>query len=101
MKMQCVPFMSIIMAMGNPVIDYLSLDIEGAEFPVLKTIDFQKVDIKVISFEYDKLESIFEGSSTSLRYFMKRNGYKHYKNVHIDSIYVKKDLLEQLNKDEL
>merc|ERR1719273_2031905 len=30
MEMQCLPLTSIIKAMGNPTIDYLSLDIEGA-----------------------------------------------------------------------
>ena len=32
--MQCFPLTSIIFALGNPRIDYLSLDIEGAEFEV-------------------------------------------------------------------
>ena len=32
--MQCLPIYSIIMAMGNPTINYFSLDIEGAEFQV-------------------------------------------------------------------
>ena len=34
MEIQCLPLTSIIKALGNPTIDYLSLDIEGAEYPV-------------------------------------------------------------------
>ncbi len=40
---QCFPLYSVLMAMGNPTVDYFSLDIEGAEFPVLKSIPFDKV----------------------------------------------------------
>ena len=97
-QMQCLPLTSIIEALGNPVIDYFSLDIEGAEFPVLKTIDFDKVDIRVISIEVTKLDSIFDGRLTQLKYLMKRNGYEFYKEVKEDYIYVKKGLL---TKDEL
>ena len=43
----CLPFISIVLAIGNPVIDYFSLDIEGVELDVLKTIPWEKVHIKV------------------------------------------------------
>ena len=33
-QMQCFPIFSLILALGNPVIDYLSLDIEGTELEV-------------------------------------------------------------------
>ena len=33
-KAQCFPFYSVLQAIGNPVIDLLSLDIEGAELEV-------------------------------------------------------------------
>ena len=32
--MQCFPLYSILLAVGNPTLDYLSLDIEGAELKV-------------------------------------------------------------------
>ena len=43
----CFPFHSILFAIGNPSVDYFSLDIEGVELAVLKTIPWNKVDIKV------------------------------------------------------
>ena len=36
--MQCFPLYSILAAIGNPVVDYLSLDIEGAELQVSKAM---------------------------------------------------------------
>jgi hypothetical protein len=30
-KVQCFPLYAILMAMGNPEVDYFSLDVEGAE----------------------------------------------------------------------
>ena len=43
----CLPLYSILLALDNPRVDYFSLDIEGNELEVLKTIPFDKVDIKV------------------------------------------------------
>ena len=99
-KLECLPFTSIIMALGNPTIDYLSLDIEGAEYPVLKTIDFEKCDIKVISVENTKLGATFDGTDTQLRYHLQNNGYQLYQTVGEDVIYAKTEFLRQMN-DEL
>ncbi len=43
LRVQCFPLQSVLLALGNPPVDYFSLDIEGAEFPVLNTIPFDKV----------------------------------------------------------
>ncbi len=45
-RVQCFPLYSVLLALGNPVVDYFSLDIEGAEFPVLKTVPFDKVRLR-------------------------------------------------------
>ena len=50
-RVVCLPFISILNAIGNPRIDYFSLDIEGAELAVLKAIPWEKVDIKVKNHE--------------------------------------------------
>ena len=43
------PLQAVLSALENPTIDYFSLDIEGAEYAVLKTLDFKnKVDITVL-----------------------------------------------------
>jgi hypothetical protein len=47
LRLQCLPLYSILLALGNPTVNYFSLDIEGAEFPVLRSIPWDKVDIQV------------------------------------------------------
>jgi Methyltransferase FkbM domain len=44
---QCVPLYSILLAINKTTIDLFSLDIEGNELDVLKTLPYDKVDIKV------------------------------------------------------
>jgi FkbM family methyltransferase len=41
-------------------IDFLSLDTEGNELKILKTIDFNKYDIQVISVENNKFDNTFQ-----------------------------------------
>ena len=66
----CLSFYSILLALGNPVVDYLSLDIEGAELPVLKTIPWHRVHIKVLSIECGLIDSCLD-----IRKFMQSVGY--------------------------
>lgn len=89
-KALCLSFYSILLAVGNPVVDYLSLDIEGAELPVLTTIPWDKVEIKVLSIECGQIERC-----NNIDIFMKSVGY--YAAHHIpsearpqDIIFVKK-----------
>ena len=42
-QMQCFPLYTLLLALGNPTVHYFSLDIEGAEFPVLTSIPWDKV----------------------------------------------------------
>ena len=39
-EMQCLPLYSILQAMGNPTVNYFSLDIEGAELQVKNFLVF-------------------------------------------------------------
>lgn len=45
-NMQCLPLYSLILALGNPTVHYFSLDIEGAEFPVLTSIPWNEVSLE-------------------------------------------------------
>jgi hypothetical protein len=89
--MQCFPLYSILMAVGNPTVDLFSLDIEGAEFQVLKTVPWDKVDIKVILAEVDHLGEVFDGSIEEFNAYLSDVGYKFHKSIEIDNIYIKKD----------
>jgi hypothetical protein len=45
---QCFPFFTLLLALNKTTIDYLSLDIEGSELDVLRTVPFGKLDITVV-----------------------------------------------------
>ena len=51
----CFPLEAIMKALGRTKIDYLSLDVEGAEMAVLKTIGFQGLDIQIIGVDVDSV----------------------------------------------
>lgn len=51
-------------------INYLSIDVEGAEFEVIKSINFDKVFIDVIGFENN-----YDDVSVHIVEYLKRNGY--------------------------
>ena len=46
-KVTCLPLYTILLAVGNPTVDFFSLDVEGAELEILKTIPWDKVNINV------------------------------------------------------
>ena len=48
-EVQCFPFYSVLLASNRVNVDYFSLDIEGFEMQILKTIPWDQVDIKVFS----------------------------------------------------
>lgn len=56
-NVQCFPLYSIMMAQGRTKVDYFSLDVEGNELDVLRTIPWHKVDITVGLFFSLKLKS--------------------------------------------
>ncbi len=62
-------------------IDYLSIDIEGTELDVLKSINFQEYIIKVISVENNNPEKIDFNS------FLKKNNFSFFDRVGQDEIF--------------
>jgi len=76
-EMQCMPLYSILMAMGNPTVNYFSLDIEGAEFAMLETIPWDKVDIQVMSIESHLLGIVFPGVREEMIEYLDSVGYRH------------------------
>ena len=96
---QCFPLYSILKAVGNPTVHYFSLDVEGSELPILKTIPFDKVDIKVLDIEIKNAGQIFPGSYREITKFMYSQGYEFFTQVSdVDAIYVKKGYLNELNE---
>ena len=46
-EVQCFPFGEVLKAIGVTKVDYFSLDVEGRELDVLKTVPFDEIDITV------------------------------------------------------
>jgi hypothetical protein len=68
-------------------IDYLFLDIEGIDFDVLKTIDFDQFDIRALQIEHLHLDM------NQLLEFMASKGYSPQKGVDLygnDTMFLKK-----------
>jgi len=67
---QCFSFTSITAALGIQHIDYFSLDVEGPELEILRTIDWTQLSIDVITVEYN----MNKDKLNRLRSVMKANG---------------------------
>ncbi len=80
-------------AIGNPIVDLLSLDIEGAEIQVLRTLPWDKVDIQAILVEVDHIGEIFDGSRKDLDDLLTSQGYKHVEDIGGDALYAKDHLI--------
>jgi hypothetical protein len=55
----CFPLYSILLALGNPTVDYFSLDVEGAEWGIVKTLPWSKVNINIFNYEHAHLVTLF------------------------------------------
>ena len=74
-QLRCYPLFSLLLALGNPRVDFLSLDIEGAELAVLRTVPWDKVDIELVMVE------INHSDKAELDRTMSAAGYEVYKNL--------------------
>jgi FkbM family methyltransferase len=88
-KVSTVTFDELLKKNKSPkIIDYLSIDIEGNELKILKSINFKNYKINVITVEHNyqskKRENIYK--------LLKKNGYiRIYKKFsHYDDYYIKK-----------
>ena len=71
-RVQCFPLYSILLALNRTTVDYLSLDVEGAELAVLKTIPFDKVNIRVLTVEVTHVSN----GNNEIKDYMENQGYK-------------------------
>ena len=76
-----------------------SLDVEGSEFQILKTIPFHEVDIKVIDLEITYIGKIFPGTWEDILNYLDTQGYEfHFKIGGLDAVFVKKGFLNEINE---
>jgi FkbM family methyltransferase len=72
--------------------DFLSIDIEGLDLEVLKTLDFNSFPIPVICVETCTYsENHIRPKDNCIAEFMKTKGYEIYADTYINTIFVNKD----------
>lgn len=86
MELPCVRLNDILDHYGITHVDYLSLDTEGSELEILKSIDFSKVKIDMMSVENNFHEPF-------IREFLETKGFFFIEHVVVDDIYVHRDYL--------
>ncbi|CAL8108493.1 unnamed protein product [Orchesella dallaii] len=96
---QCFPLNTFMLALNVTKIDYFSLDVEGAELDILKTIDFKSIHISTLSVEF--IHDV-EGKN-AIKEHMTQHGYfvltevTHPNWLANDFIFVKKSFFDQLS----
>ena len=93
----CLPLYTLLLAMGNPTIHYLSLDIEGLEMEVVRTVPWDRVEVWVVSVETNHGSSMEEGREwrrEELVEVMEGVGYRWAATAGIDDLFYRRDRLE-------
>ncbi|MDC1044451.1 FkbM family methyltransferase [Candidatus Pelagibacter ubique] len=57
---QYLTFSDLIEKYSISSIDLLQIDVEGAEFEILNSIDFEKIEIKKVIFEFKHFDGTFK-----------------------------------------
>ncbi|CAL4136854.1 unnamed protein product, partial [Meganyctiphanes norvegica] len=91
-EVQCLPLYSILAALNTSTVDYFSLDIEGDELEVLKSIPWDKVNIKTISIEFNH----FPNGKEVFTQYLESQGYDLYCVHRIDLIFHRRDVIPKI-----
>jgi len=76
--MPCFPVETLLLALNWTTIDFFSLDVEGFELPVLRTIPFDKIKIRTFAIEFIH----GAGGAPAYKDFMNKMGYKFEQELH-------------------
>ncbi len=103
MAVPCFPLESILLAINQTHVDYFSLDVEGYELPILKTIPFDKIQIDTLSVEYVRGPGGSRVAKQKYKHFMESKGYRTHADIQEanaatntwvnDLIFVKKEIM--------
>jgi FkbM family methyltransferase len=77
----CLPVTQILKENGISHIDYLSIDVEGHEWQVIRQLNFTQISVKVISVE------TWHGNRTAIRDYLEDAGFVHAAELGADDIY--------------
>ena len=83
----CIPITTMMLALQQTRIDFLSLDVEGFELPILRTIRWDLISVRSMAVEY-----VHGSSKADLLSYIEAQGYKLIKDIHVanthDYLYV-------------
>ena len=85
LQVPCFTLESMMLVLNRTTIDFFSLDVEGAELKVLKSIDFNKLNIRTLTVEYAHVK----GGKAGLVELLNKNGMKLYKTIVDNSIWAR------------
>lgn len=80
-EVECLTFPMMIEKFGIDNIDFLSLDIEGGELDILKSIDFETTPVKIISVENNYFRD-------DIRDYLEGKGFIYVGTFKVDEIYL-------------
>lgn len=80
-QVDCVPLQALLDKHGLLNVDFLSLDTEGSELDILKSIDWERTHIRVMTVENNYKDN-------SIRLFLQSKGFKLVKKIECDEVYV-------------
>ena len=87
-QVQCFPLYSVLKALNRLKIDYFSLDIEGAEYMVLNTVPWEKVNMTLLSIETNHAGDIFPGTRDDIQMLLASHGFDLKETAGIDDFYL-------------
>jgi len=96
-EIQCYNINTLLKETNINSIDYCSIDVEGSEFEIIKTFDFNNIDVKVFSIENNYNDS-------KIRNFLKEKGYELFTILGADDIFIHKEFIKEkkiTNNDKL
>ena len=91
----CFPFYSMMLALNRTHIDYFSLDVEGLELEILRTIPFDKLNISVFTVEqkHGKDKAAYTHFMRTMGYYLHSKILYRQPNINLyvdDLVFVKK-----------
>ncbi|XP_069980059.1 uncharacterized protein [Penaeus vannamei] len=85
MVVQCIPLYTIARAMGITHIDFMSLDVEGAELGILETVPWDRLSFTIMAIESKHPDQLIP--------FLDEKGYQHIATKEADHIFISKKKL--------
>ena len=100
-----MPLYTLLLALGSPTVHWLSLDIEGAELAVLRTLPWHLVDIEMLSVETHLAGWALPGSQAEIFSLLEAAGYSRTphpaswdpaRHSYKDWLFVRRDVVARL-----